>query len=104
MLIVDGKEYSSFRQYFLEKNPECRDPPRTEVLRFVYHTVPEYHEKKRTVCRERYRIRKMEMFVIIKNSILTFLHVQVNKKECHVLHRIRLFFYFGISLKINSCT
>ena len=50
MFIVDGKEYSSFRQYFLEKNPECRDPPHTEVLRFVYHTVPEYHGKKRTVC------------------------------------------------------
>ena len=46
MLIVDGKEYSSFRQYFLEKNPECRDTPHTGVLRFVYHTLPEYHEKK----------------------------------------------------------
>ena len=58
MLVVDGKEYSSFRQYFLEKNPECHDPPRTEILRFVYHTVPEYHEKKRAVCRERYRLKK----------------------------------------------
>ena len=53
--IIDNKEYSTLKQYFFDKHPDRLTVTENEVSRYVYHTVPEIREKKRTFYREKYR-------------------------------------------------
>ena len=57
-IIVQGITYKSKRAYYETIHPEHVDATQNDIDRYLYHNVPEYHNKKKTFYREKYREKK----------------------------------------------
>ena len=55
---INGNTYKSKRHFFNSVFPDCEKATANEIDFYMYHNVAEYHEKKKTYYREKYRKQK----------------------------------------------
>ena len=57
-IVINGNTYKSKRHFFNTVFPDCEKATNNEIDFYMYHNVPEYHDKKKTYYREKYRKQK----------------------------------------------
>ena len=60
VFIVNGETYQTQKEYYYKMNPDHKNVSQNDIDHFMYHNVPEYHEKKRMYYREKYRKQKKD--------------------------------------------
>ena len=77
VFVVNGETYQTQKEYYYKMNPDRENVSQNEIDNYLYHNVPEYHEKKRMYYREKYRkqkrntVRKYVKYTRLENKINT---------------------------------